>query len=913
MKLNKPIFYLLTIIFAWTVVAATISEGLDNLLTQLEVFNNTYPQEKIHLQTDKPYYSVGEDIWFKAYVVDARQNFLSNQSKILYIDLLDDRDSVRQTLLLPVQNGLASGNLHLSDSVVSSGNYHLVAYTKWMQNFGSEYFFKKDITLVNALRGAVSGALTDQFTPTDGGGRQLNAQLAFTADNGGAYANQPVEYNIMAGNKVISNGKVVTDANGKLSLTQAIKNEYKDQPITISTLLPKPGYRGQTQNFVIRPLASVADVQFFPEGGHLISGIRTKVGFKALKPDGLGEDIEGYVIENDNYDEHVAGLHSDHAGMGVFALQPVSGKSYTAVIKHQDGSEKRYALPKADVSGYVLNVNHVGDSLSVRVSASADLVNGKEVAVIAQSNGVAEFAAKIKMDKSSNVSYVSAKKFQTGITQFTLFGPDMQPVAERLVFVDHNDGLSAGLKSDKPEYTKREKVSLNLDVRDNTGKPAIGSFSVSVTDEGKVKQNEDDETSILSNLLLTSDIKGHIEQPNYYFNPQNPNRQKHLDELLLTQGWRRFSWAELATGKFPEFSYPHEQSLMVSGSVTNMGNKPVSKSKVTLFATSKGGTVVVDTIADENGHFVFNNLAFPDSAKIMVRAGSAKNNSSVNIKTTIDKRPHITYATIRDDYQVANTGLANYLKNTQAEFTELEKSGLMKNGITLKEVVIKERKERDKFTMDKIIPHSSNIDPGSADYVIKPDILEYQTNILDAFAYVPGVYVKAGSVYPGTGSTSFSGPTPMLVIIDGAQIQSSIVPTMLAALNPKDVAGIEILTHNSKTVYGTAGHAGVLIITTKRGGEAPSVDNSFNKAHYSPQGYSTVKEFYSPAYDVTNPGKAADLRSTIYWNPNIVTDEQGHASFRFFNADGAGTYKVTLEGMDTKGGLVRKTFTYVVK
>src|SRR6185437_15383893 len=107
--------------------------------------------------TDKPYYSVGEDIWFKAYVVDAKQNFLSNQSKILYVDLLDDRDSLRQTLLLPVQNGLASGNLHLSDSVVSGGNYHLVAYTKWMQNFGSEYFFKKDIMLVNALRGAISG------------------------------------------------------------------------------------------------------------------------------------------------------------------------------------------------------------------------------------------------------------------------------------------------------------------------------------------------------------------------------------------------------------------------------------------------------------------------------------------------------------------------------------------------------------------------------------------------------------------------------------------------------------------------------------------------------------------------------------------------------------------------------------
>jgi len=878
----------------------------ETLLANLDKLRNDYPQEKIHLQTDKPYYSVGEDVWFKAYVVNAERNLLSNQSKILYVDLLDDRDSVRQTLLLPVENGLASGNLHLNDSLLTAGNYHIYAYTKWMQNFGSEYFFKKDITLVNALHDAVSGTIETKFNETEQG-RQLNAQITYT-DNGGPYANQPVTYALQAGGKTLASGKTLTDLNGRLILSNIIKNEYKTTPLVVTTALIKPGYRSITQNFAIHPLATVADVQFFPEGGHFVSGIRTKIGFKAVKPDGLGENISGYIIEEGS-SEHVAEFKSEHAGMGVFGLQPIQGKSYIAVIKHEDGSEKRYTLPKADASGYVLNVNHVGkDSLSVRISASPNLTNGREAALVAQCNGRVQFAAKIKLEKGSNVSYISAKKFQTGISQFTLFTPDMAPIAERLVFIDHNDGLTAGIKTDKAGYNKRDKVNLDLTVTDANGDPAIGSFSVAVTDEGKVKQNEDDETSILSNLLLTSDIKGYIEQPNYYFNPQNLNRSKYLDELLLTQGWRRFSWADLQNNKFPELKYPHEQSLTVSGNITTMSNKPVPKGKVTLFAKTGGLPIIIDTVADENGHYVFDNLNFPDSAKIVVRAANAKNNATFNIKITIDQKPHLTYAAAHDAYTVTNAGLADYLRSTQSEFDELDKFGLFKSAIALKEVKIQ---AKTNYYEEHTIPHSANLSPGMADIVIKPDKLQQYSNLLYAFYNLPGIEIKNNNIYLiRTQHSLRGGPKPMLVLLDGTPVDGA----MILQLSPYDIAGVEILTTGGNTtVYGSDGSHGVIIITTKRGDEATPIDNSFNKAHYTPQGYSATKQFYSPQYDAPAKNQMADLRSTIYWNPDIITDAQGHATFSYFNADGMGNYKVTLEGMDTNGGLVRKTFTYVVK
>src|SRR5476651_2588911 len=655
-------------------------EALDNLLTRLDKLGMEAPQEKVHLHFDKPFYSLGEDMWFKAYVVNARQNHLSADSKILYVDLLDARDSVKQTLLLPIVNGTAEGNVHLSDSLLSAGNYHIYAYTKWMQNFGSEFFFKKNVPIVNALHGAVTGSL-EYKAVSAASGKTLNSSITFKNDNGTPFSNQLVTYTLQANGKEVLNSKGMTDAEGKLAIATVLKDDNKDANVNISTTLTTGQHRTLSQSFAVKTLASSADIQFFPEGGHLVNGIRTKVAFKAVKPDGIGETVTGYVVEDNGSTDHIAEFRSEHAGMGVFALSPALDKTYTAVITHEDGSEKRYPLPKAEISGYVLNVNHAGkDSLSIKISVSADLINNKDAILIAQCNGAVQFVAKPKLDLANNVSYVPTKKFPTGITQFTLFTPDYVPVAERLVFVEHNDGLMADIKTDKTEYAKRGKVNLNLNVANALGEPVVGTFSVAVTDESKVKADEDNETTILSNLLLTSDIKGYVEQPNYYFNTKNTDRAKHLDQLLLTQGWRRFNWADLQANKFPVIKYQPEQSLAVTGSVTTLGNKPLSKGKVTLFAKTANGPLIADTTTDENGRFVFDNLAFLDSTKLLIRASNAK--SSTTVKTTIDRKPRVQYQPMFASVdEVKGMNLVEYTKFTQQQFEELSKFGLMKNAI----------------------------------------------------------------------------------------------------------------------------------------------------------------------------------------------------------------------------------------
>ena len=82
---------------------------------------------------------------------------------------------------------------------------------------------------------------------------------------------------------------------------------------------------------------------------------------------------------------------------------------------------------------------------------------------------------------------------------------------------------------------------------------------------------------------------------------------------------------------------------------------------------------------------------------------------------------------------------------------------------------------------------------------------------------------------------------------------------------------------------------------------------------FTPAGFYKAKEFYSPQYNVADASKAPDNRTTIYWNPNVVTDSGGNGAVSFFNADGTGTYRVVIEGIDGDGNLGRQVYRYKVE
>ncbi len=644
---------------------------------------------------------------------------------------------------------------------------------------------------------------------------------------------------------------------------------------------------------------SKADIQFFAEGGGLVTGIRSKVAFKAIGTNGLGINVNGVVTDNEN--KEVLSFASAHLGMGYFYLNPEEGKTYKAKLTYADGTQGVIDLPKPDLKGIVLLVDN--DSIpkaSVRLVANNAYYlenRGKAYSVVIYSGGTATTVT-CKLDSPVITMDILKRRLHTGIATVTLFSPSFEPLCERLLFIQNYDQLNLTVSSDKAAYAKREKVNIKLAVTNRASKPAEGHFSVAVTDDSKVPVDDNCENTIVSNLLLTSDLKGYVEQPNYYFTDTSTTARNNLDVLMLTQGYRRFEWREVLDNSYPPIAYQPEKGLEISGMVKTLFGKPINKGTITLLP-SNGGPLL-SSATDDKGIFHFSNLIFNDTTHFVLSAVNAKGKNSTKITYFNDKPETVIAANhSQSTPKVDNTAMTELLNNDKQQQDELVKYGHIK-GVMLKEVKIRSVKIDDNYRS------SSIVGPGHADQVMHADEVEQIGGELSTSlnGRLRGITFFRG--------TPFFLRAPMLVIVDGVEEEIGFNVNMIPST---DVETVEVLKYANASIYGMNSGDGVFIITTKAGGGMKLKDiSSIGVLPIAPTGFYKAREFYSPKYDnaiITT--KQRDLRSTIFWKPELVTDKDGNASFEYYNADGTGTYRVVIEGIDDKGNLGTQVYRYKVE
>jgi hypothetical protein len=896
MKNKKILFSALVIAFIGFVGFIADDDLLKKALESFQKYQEKNIQEKVYIHTDKPYYAIGDDIWFKAYVVDAQTLTPTPQSNILYVDLINGRDSVKKTLRIPLVAGFGYGNFELKDSL-QEGNYRIRAYTNWMRNFGDTFYFDRTVKIGNAWTNQLI-TKTDYSYAKEGNNENVTAKINFSNIDGFPYANKEVSYNVEIDFRNIAKGKAVTDAEGNVTIKFTNDKPFLAKDGRISTSLKI------AENTVVNkyiPIVSTSNqvaVQFFPEGGDMINNVRGRVAFKALGSDGLGQKVSGYI--EDNNGERVANFESRNFGMGYFSLTPVDGKTYNAMVKFADGSEKKINLPLSKAEGISLSlVNNTEDSIMIKVMANQNFATknqGKTFTVIAQASGNVVYTAKTNLSGTAFAAKLAKNRFLGGITQFTLFDENMIPVSERLTFMMPKNILSLSVKPDKANYKQREKANLEVKALDPSGKPIIGSFSMAITDEAKVPVTEDEEHTIFTDLLLTSDLKGYVENPNYYFYDVTEEKQTNLDILMMTQGWRRFNWRNIINNVTPSLSFKPEKTLSVSGKVTQ-GKKPVVGGTVTLFSSS-GKSFLIQEKTDAKGEFKIDSLYFPDSTKFVIQARNEKGRKGVDIELYDNGRQIVTKNANLPDLTVnINGSMQAYLKNSKNQYEEWLKNGIINRSILLGEIKVVDTKP--------LVEKSDNLNgAGNADRVLT------EKDLQNAYSLEQALQGRVAGLQIINGIAMIRGQEAQ-IILDGIYVE----PDFLNSIQPQDVKTIEILKSIGYTaIYGSRGGGGVIVITTKRG-EPGYVSNTYAPGivTYTPIGIFQAKEFYSPNYaDPKINTAVADLRTTIYWNPRVVTDSTGTAKVNFYNADGAGSYKIILEGMDLNGHIGRNVNRYKV-
>jgi len=871
-------------------------KSFDSFLKKLDETTSKQAQEKVYLHMDKPYYAVGDDIWFKAYTINAKTGLPSTISGLLYVELINERDSITKQLKLPMKNGITWGDFRLTDSL-SEGNYRIRAYTQWMRNTGPEFFFDKTIKIGNSWANKVF-TKSNNILNIENGQQKIVTTIQFTDKQNLPYANCQISYEVKLNNKTLERGKDRTDTKGEITIQTINKqpNVLKNSVIIAKITLPSKEL--VTKEIPIKISSKDVDVQFFPEGGKLVEELPNRIGIKAINNSGLGELIKGTIVDSNGIE--ISRFETNRFGMGSCFLNPMLGQSYKANLIFTDGTKKTANLPTIEKSGLVLSVSNLDSTrLFIKIYVSKDLINKGEYNLIAQHNGNTYFSKKIVPNRQMVSLNVPKDSLPSGIVQISLLSSTFAPLNERVVFVNNvHDKIEIAPEGLRTNYTKREKIELSMATTSN--RLSQGSFSVSVTNTSAVRPDPENETNILTKLLLTSDLTGFVEKPNYYFLNNNRSTRADLDNLMLTQGWRKINWEQVIDTPDPSVRFPAEKRLQISGTVSKNG-KPVIKGKVSL-TSFNNGFFMVDTLTDEKGHFTFDKLAFVNNTKFVVQAKTDKNKGFVDIMMDVVQGQATISNPNTGDIEVnVNQSLAIYLQESNKYFDDQTNRGLLNRTILLKTVNIVEKQEVPRY--------SSNLGgTNNADAVFTAKDLE---NVFSLPQYllskVAGSIVKNGLIHIR------SNVYPMAVFVDGVRLNEKY---SLDDIRVHNIGSVEILKSPSATaLYGAHGGAGVIIINTKRGDEITSTSApSPGLISYSPKGHSPIRQFYSPKYNVTSaPDNNTDLRTTVYWEPNLTTDKDGIFKISYFNTDVPGIYRIVIEGIDVNGSLARKVLTYEVK
>jgi hypothetical protein len=910
MNLRKSLFLLLISVATLHISAFAQRDSvpLNIIILKTAKLTNDHPTEKVYLHFDKPYYGIGDTIWFKAYAtIDL--HLLTPLSKILFVDITDDHNQLIDEVKLHLVNGMADCYLPLLPSYYKGGNYHIRAYTKWMRNFDQSYFFNKMIPIGNSQDGQVLPRISFKNVITEKVSK-INATIVYKDQDGLPYSGKKVSWKVGTDDATIAKGKGETNQAGALSISFTNEKGADLSTNNISTeITVDDKKKNVTRVFPIEVTPPGGDVQLFPEGGNLINGIRSRVAIKAVKPDGLGIDAKGTIV--DNAGATIADFTTQHLGMGVFAILPEAGKSYKANITFADGTQSSYDLPGARGEGINLSVNNnKADSLGIKIAANDVFFQknqNKTFYVIAQSNGVVCYAAQTVLKSQSYSANIPKTKFPTGVVQVTVFSSKGSPMSERVAFIQNNDQLNLSLKSDLATYKRRQKVKMVVSAK-NKNLPAEGDFSVSVIDETLVPNDDNDETTILSQTLLTSDLKGYIEKPNYYFGHPDEKTNADLDVLMLTQGYRRFSYKSLIADKNPPISFLPEQGIEITGTLRTNTGIPVAKGNVRMFIPDKGFST--RTVTDMNGTFRFSNVILSDSSKVTLNArDNASGNSLVLTVDGILQPPSTQYINLTGGMANIDSTIHTYLQNNKRQQNAKHE---IKEVVITSTVAVKKPSHNDYATLSGL-----SMEP---DHTIQGSRFQGCPVFVDCLvAEGMGITADNGNLYV---TRDFMGgkKTPMAIFVNGMSVDYNYLMNVDATM----VESAEVFfTDGLSNINRTSNTKGVVEVNVRKvpKGEKITKDQLMDLmgktsvVDFIPGGYNLTRQFYSPKYDTPTAGSTIgiDLRSTVYWNPVIITDKDGNASFEFYNADGVGPHKAIIEGIDKDGNIGRFVYHYKVQ
>lgn len=908
----KPKYYLFFIISLLLISISGFrvvedSTFIKMLKESLKQYHSNYPEEKVYLQLDKPFYKPGEDIWFNVFVLNSNTHKPTSISDVVYVELIDPKGNTSK-LDLVVREGTAHGDFALQPSA-PGGLYQLRAYTHWMKNFGNDNFFKKEIQVQRIVTPRLLLKM-DFEKESYGAGEQVSAKLTITNLKNEKVTNASIDVNVKIDGISVLASSLYSDEQGQSSINFRLPDTLNTTDGLLQAIVNTPDVEESISRSIPIVLNKIA-IQFLPEGGTWVSNINSTMAFKALNEFGKGADVAGVILDDKN--NIVTSFESFHMGMGAFQLKPTYGTKYYARIESPAGKHSLIELPDPIPTGFILNLLEKTDTTLHWVIHSNMM---KDIHLVGQSHGEIYYSETFKLKEGENKYTVSTKNFPAGISVFTLFDANGIEQCERLVFINNDRGLKIQLKTDKQRYLPRELVQLEIKTVNQQGKPIPSKISLAVVDDQLITFADDKQDNILSSLLLSSEVKGEIQEPAFYFDPNEPKASTALDYLLMTQGWRRFSWKEVLDNN-RVITYSAEKNKNIGGILLN-GQGMGFSGEVTLLELG-GKKRIVKVQTTREGYFVFKNIDPTISLLLLTRKPgeiALRKESSFSVSLN-DKEGTVILQESGTEVQNASV-VADRMQVVDIS-TETELNMTLGADVTqLSEVVVTAFGAEEKRGL---VGSVVSIQENTIESMFTASSLE---NALQG--RVAGVLISPQTGNPGAQSNIIvrglssmtGGRSEPLYVIDGHPIGTSLNQNFSngSMFGPDAIQSIEVINSPEATaLYGSAAANGAILITTRSRLGYYYFQSKKRPAKYSsliitPRKFSPTREFYIPPPVENGKEVRKDFRTTVYWNHTIVTDENGKANLSFHNNDAVSAFRITAEGFSSTGLLGRSEEVY---
>jgi hypothetical protein len=755
---------------------------LGKITSALDQYESGERNEKIYLQTDKSFYITGEICWFKSYVVDAALHKPLSLSKVAYVEILNrDSKPVLQGKIALVK-GLGNGSFFIP-LYLASGSYKIRAYTNWMKNFGPDYFYEKNITIMNTLK--------------------------------------------------------------------------RDRD---SVLVKTPAY----------------DIQFFPEGGTLVDGIPAVVGFKAVDESGKGIPVEGDIVDQDK--KSVAHFQSELFGMGRFSITAPAGNQYKAYVRIGENQLTVVNFPVVAPKGYSLSVSTDQSNQVVITAFSNYEGDARPIYLLVHTRGLVKFARTLTVVNGKASLAIPKQDLGEGVSSITLFNANQQPVCERLFF-RMPATLDISAQSEMEEYATRKKITANIHIGKQDS--ALTNLGISVYRVDSLQNDEGPD--IRCYLYLSSDIKGYIEHPEYYFNHSGERVESGLENLMLTQGWRRFKWEEVLQSRLPEFEFvPEWAGHIVNGRITDrISGQPLINQTVYLAGPGIKSQLAGCT-SNSKGQLLYD-LPHLQGSNVLVMQSENQNDSNYRL-------------------DISNPFSERYSASPSPTF---KTSQSLKNEIQFYSIGTQ---VQNVYLLDNLIKFKTPSYKDSTSFYGEPDrkfFLDDYTRF-NSMEEVVREYVTGLSVRRRQGRFSFRIMNDALkiyfdqdplIVLDGVPLFNA---DEVMILDPLRIKKIEIVTR--KYYLGSLVASGIFALYSYNNDMAGLQMNS-RALILEYEGLQLQREFYSPKYDLAKPGskRMPDFRNVLAWEPDITIGKSGEAQINFYSSDRKGRYMGIVEGINQNG------------